>query len=258
MISTDDFRMLVQQFKNYTGSLMIPDQYMQDHIDLKVRHTYDVIGNIRIIAKDSGLPENDIQLAKIIALVHDIGRFQQFLTYGTFDDSLSVNHAELGIRVLEESKFFQILSGKIDPELIRQSVLNHNTPRIIITPDERVTLFSKLLRDADKVDIWRLMTIKDVVFKIIDQIQPDQYVVPEGIHHSFMNGVTVPSYLAESLNDYRLLRLSWMYDMNFPATFRLLIRKNYASVIVSRIPPSEQLNEISRIIQAFMHRMANG
>jgi len=79
MISTDDFRMLVQQFKNYTGSLMIPDQYMQDHIDLKVRHTYDVIGNIRIIAKDSGLPENDIQLAKIIALVHDIGRFQQFL-----------------------------------------------------------------------------------------------------------------------------------------------------------------------------------
>jgi hypothetical protein len=256
MISTGDFRMLVQQFKTYTGSLMIPDQYMQDHIDLKVRHTYDVVGNIRIIAKDSGLSENDIQLAKIIALVHDIGRFQQFLAYGTFDDSLSVNHAELGIRVLEESQFFRILGGKIDSELIKQSVLNHNIRRIIFTPDERVMLFSKLLRDADKVDIWRLMTIKDVVFKILDQVQPDHYVVPEGILHSFMNGVEVPSCLAESLNDYRLLRLSWMYDMNFPATFRLLIRKNYASVILSRIPPSEQLNEISAIIQSFMHRMA--
>jgi len=258
MISTDDFRMLVLQFKAYTGSLTIPDQYMQDHIDLKVRHTYDVIGNIRIIAKDSGLSENDSQLAKTIALVHDIGRFQQFLTYGTFDDGLSVNHAELGIRVLEELKFFQILDGKIDPELIKQSVLNHNIPRIIYSPNERVMLFSKLLRDADKVDIWRLMTIRDVVFKILDQEQPDLYPVPEGILSSFLNGVAVPSYLAESLNDYRLLRLSWIYDMNFPSTFRLLIRKNYASAILSRIPPSEQLNEIAGIIRAFMHRQASG
>jgi hypothetical protein len=258
MITTDDFRMLVQQFKTYTGSLKIPDQYVQDHIDLKVRHTFDVIGNILIIAKDSGLPENDIQLAKIIALVHDIGRFKQFLTYGTFDDSLSVNHAELGIRILEESKFFSILKGKIEPELVIQSVLNHNIPRIIHAPDERVLLFSKLLRDADKVDIWRLMTIKDVVFKILDQDQPDFYDVPEYIINSFRKGTAVPSHLPESLNDYRLLRLSWIYDMNFPATFRLLIRKNYASGIMSRIPSSEQLNEISGIIGAFMHRQASG
>jgi hypothetical protein len=258
MITTDDFRMLVQQFKTYTSSLMIPDQYMQDHIDLKMRHTFDVIGNIRIIAKDSGLPETDIQLAKTIALVHDIGRFRQFLTYGTFDDSLSVNHAELGIRVLDEINFFQILGGKIDLGLIKQSVLNHNIPLIIHTPDQRVMLFSKLLRDADKVDIWRLMTIKDVVFKILNHDQPDHYTVPEGILNSFLKGVAVPSYLAEALNDYRLLRLSWIYDMNFPSTFRLLIRKNYASVILSRIPPSENLNEIAGIIQAYMHRQAIG
>jgi hypothetical protein len=258
MISNDDFRMLVQQFKTYTSSLRIGDQYMLDHIDLKIRHTFDVIGNIRIIAKESGLPENDIQLAKTIALVHDIGRFQQFLTYGTFDDSLSVNHAELGIRVLDETKFFQVLDGKIDPGLVEQSVLNHNMPRIIHTPDQRVMLFSKLLRDADKVDIWRLMTIKDVVFKILDQDQPVLYDVPEGILNSFQNGAAVPSYLAESLNDYRLLRLSWIYDMNFPSTFRLLIRKNYASGILSRIPPSEHLNEIAGIIRAFMHRQAIG
>jgi hypothetical protein len=255
MISSNDFRIFVLQFKTYIESLGIPDSYMQEHIDLKVKHTYDVIGNIRYIAKNTGLPESDTILAKTIALVHDIGRFQQFLTYATFDDRLSVNHAELGIKVLQDLDFFHAIKGNVNHSIIIQSVLNHNIPHLNDTPDERVLMFSQLLRDADKVDIWKLMTIRDVVFKILDQEHPDKYTVPNEILHCFLNGQVVPAHYAETLNDYRLLRLSWIYDMHFPATFGLLFKNNYAAKILSKIPQSERLDEISGIVHGYIHQI---
>jgi HD-GYP domain-containing protein (c-di-GMP phosphodiesterase class II) len=97
MISSEDFKKLVARFKAYYESLVVPDQLTQEHIDLKVKHTYHVISNTMYIARKLGLSEPAIQLAKTIALVHDIGRFQQFITFGTFDDRLSVNHADLGV-----------------------------------------------------------------------------------------------------------------------------------------------------------------
>jgi putative nucleotidyltransferase with HDIG domain len=256
MITAKDFKQLLSHFKAYNESLKVPDQFTQEHIDLKLKHTYHVISNIMLLARYTGLSDPDIQLSKTIALFHDIGRFQQFITYGTFDDTLSVNHAELSVKILHEYDF---LNGLIDdeiPALIAQAILNHNIPRINPDTDERVLLFSRLIRDADKLDIWELMTIKNVVFKILDQKDPDSYEVPNQVYECFRNRQVVPVNFADTMNDYRLLRLSWIYDMNFPATFNLIINRNYATKILAKIPPSETMGEIAAIVNQYIEQRA--
>jgi putative nucleotidyltransferase with HDIG domain len=256
MISSEDFKKLVARFKAYYESLVVPDQLTQEHIDLKVKHTYHVISNTMYIARKLGLSEPAIQLAKTIALVHDIGRFQQFITFGTFDDRLSVNHADLGVKILHESDFFSGIPDTALHAIIMQSILNHNIPRINPNLEERVLLFSSLIRDADKLDIWEILTIRDVVFKILDQESPDTYEVSDEIYNCYQAGQVVPDIYAETMNDYRLLRLSWIYDMNFPPTFGLIIKRDYATKILAKIPPSLKKDEIANIIHCYIKQNA--
>jgi putative nucleotidyltransferase with HDIG domain len=256
MVSSADFKKLLIRFNAYLESLVIPDQIAREHIDLKVKHTYHVISNIMYIARKLGLSEPDIQLAKTIALVHDIGRFQQFINYGTFDDALSVNHAEFGVKILHESNFFKGILDNALHAIIVQSILNHNIARVNPDLGNRLLLFSKLIRDADKIDIWEILTVRDVVFKILDQESPITYEVPDDIYACYQAGQVVPATCAETMNDYRLLRLSWIYDMNFPATFQLITKRDCANKILAKIPPSQKKDDIATIIHRYINHKA--
>ena len=44
-----------------------------------------------------------IYTARAAALLHDAGRFQQYAEYKTFSDALSEDHAELGVKVIQNS-----------------------------------------------------------------------------------------------------------------------------------------------------------
>ena len=48
------------------------------------------------------LSEEDILLAELIGLLHDIGRFEQIKNYHTFLDKESIDHAEYGNKILFE------------------------------------------------------------------------------------------------------------------------------------------------------------
>jgi hypothetical protein len=63
--------------------------------------------------------------------------------------------------------------------------------------------------------------------------------------------------MASCLNDYHLLRLAWIFDINFGTTFRLLLKKDYASVILAKLPPSEAIIEITAIIREYMSQRAD-
>ncbi|MCD4721870.1 MAG: HD domain-containing protein, partial [Desulfobacula sp.] len=75
---------------------------------LKETHTLRVCENILTLGKSIHLSQNDLKIVEIAALFHDIGRFKQYLTYATFNDTKSINHAKLGIQQLSLHK---ILNG---------------------------------------------------------------------------------------------------------------------------------------------------
>ena len=59
-----------------------------DKIRLKIVHTYGVVDAAAFIAKGLSLSHEDTALALHIALLHDIGRFEQLKKYDSFDDSI--------------------------------------------------------------------------------------------------------------------------------------------------------------------------
>ena len=69
-------------------------------IELKIRHTFGVVNASEYIAKELKLSDEDIELAKLIALLHDIGRFEQIKRYDCFIDNKSIDHAILGNEIL--------------------------------------------------------------------------------------------------------------------------------------------------------------
>ena len=69
-------------------------------IRLKAEHTYRVAALCERIAKASGVGAYDAEIAWLSGMLHDIGRFEQVKRYGTFLDSISVNHAEFGADIL--------------------------------------------------------------------------------------------------------------------------------------------------------------
>lgn len=254
MIQERDFELYNRRFREYVNSLGTHDNFVQEHLDLKVEHTFRVADNIFEIARNTGLPDVDVQVAGIIALVHDIGRFKQFIKYRTFDDSLSANHAELGVDLLEKTCFLKELDLELK-WMIYAVIMNHNVARLNTFLDKKTYQFAALIRDADKVDIWYILTMRDVVNKILkDQPQDEAYSVPLYILESYRKGIIVP--YATTMNDYRLLRLSWIYDMNFPATFELILKRGYIDAILAKIPSSKEKDEIAGIIYGYVKQKA--
>ena len=123
--------------------------------DLKVIHTYKVVENSKTIATMMNLSEEDIALAELIGLLHDIGRFEQVKRYGTFNDPKSVDHAKLGSSILfSEGKIKEFIVDNSEYDLIKSVIENHNEYRLPENISNRCKTFSNILRDADKIDIF--------------------------------------------------------------------------------------------------------
>ena len=67
-------------------------------IKLKINHTYRVADLCERIART--VPGADTDLAWLMGMLHDIGRFEQVRRYGTFMDAKSVDHAAFGADLL--------------------------------------------------------------------------------------------------------------------------------------------------------------
>ena len=104
----------------------------------------------------AGLPlnEEDIHIASLAGLLHDIGRFNQIVRYHNYSDGDIFDHATEGVKIL----FDDGLINKFDftdkeKEIIRFSILNHNKFLMDECLDEDILKHAKLIRDVDKLDI---------------------------------------------------------------------------------------------------------
>ena len=128
---------------DYMRSFYSDDEEVQLGITIKETHTGYVTTNSIELAKFLKLNEHDTELAEIIGLFHDVGRFRQYSIYKTFNDADSEDHADLGLKVIDELDFFKEISDA-DNDLIHFAIKNHNKKIIEPTDDERKFYLQKL------------------------------------------------------------------------------------------------------------------
>lgn len=235
-INKGELQNLRNWFSGYLLSFKNGEPDLLENVTLKELHTQKVCEAIIEIGKSLRLNEEELQLAEIIALFHDVGRFEQYKIYGTFMDSKSVNHAELGIEILLRHNTLDHLSAEIK-NLIIKAIRYHNRPRLPELESEECLLYARLIRDADKMDIYRLLTEyysgqkQGKRNKAIELELPDTANASETVISAVINRAIVNFKDVNNLNDFKLLQLAWIYDVNFSFTHRYISNKKYLESI---------------------------
>jgi putative nucleotidyltransferase with HDIG domain len=255
--SKEHIAQLKDRFNALAGRYLSDDVICNDHIELKREHTLKVYDEIKSLAEEIGFTQENIMLACIIALFHDIGRFEQFNRFRTFDDSSSLNHAALSIEILRSDGFMDDIPEAFH-DIIFRTIINHNIPVFQVRENDEVALFTKLLRDADKLDIWRVIT-QDELRRILEwKEHTDKYDVPDVIFQRFRDHQIVTLDLVRSVNDMRLLRIGWIFDINFSVTFERIKERKLLEKIFVLIPRSERIDQIKTIAVNYLgEKMTN-
>ncbi|NOR54280.1 MAG: HD domain-containing protein [Candidatus Aminicenantes bacterium] len=258
MIEQETLSALKAWFYDYVKTFHSADPEKQLNINIKKEHTIRVCSEIIDIAKSLDLNREELRLAEAIAFLHDVGRFEQYAHYGTFSDLNSEDHAVLGIKILHENN---ILKG-IDQstrELIFCAIFHHNRIELPKRTTEACLFFTKLLRDADKLDIWRVLTDyycnkNKPRNESIELGLPDTPEISEKVCQELMAGRPIKEAYLKSLNDFKLLLMGWVYDINFPRTFQLIRERGYLEMIRDALPPSERVLEIYSMIRNHLEK----
>jgi hypothetical protein len=58
----------------------------------------------------------------------------------------------------------------------------------------------------------------------------------------------------KSMNDFKLMHLSWIYDINLRPSFRLLSERNYIDKIVSQLPQDERIQKASSVLKEYVRK----
>ncbi len=229
---------------SYIKTFYSDDAEVQQGIDIKEKHTGYVTSNCVELARWLKLSDHDVALAEIIGLFHDIGRFRQYSIYKTFNDADSEDHADLGLTVIDELDFFDRLST-VDNEIVHFAIGQHNKKNIAPTDDQRKILFAKIIRDADKLDIYRVLEpflAQENAHKMPRFIKGKERadISPDFVEN-FVAGRQADYRQIRTNGDRKIVRLMWVYDVNFAWTMRKIVERGYIEKIIAALPSDPQI-----------------
>lgn len=241
-------------FFTYVQSFYSTDERLQFHVRLKEEHTLRVLQQAGAISRWLTLSPEKLQLAEIAALLHDIGRFSQYQTYRTFNDALSVNHAQLGITVLEQSDILTRAGLSVDQQnIVKKAILYHNGRCLPRDIEESSSLLSKITRDADKLDIFAMVVTDDQENKIPQS--PELQLTPrysQKIIEDLLQGRLVEPKDVKTGLDLILFRLSWIYDIYFTYSFRYIEEQQYVEKLILMLPATEDIQCVHHYIKQYI------
>ncbi len=256
MIDQQTLLRLRNWFAEYAKTFKVGDFDYQQNINLKEKHSLRVCSEIIDVGKSLGLSQVDLSLAEVTALFHDVGRFEQYTKYGTFFDLVSEDHAALGVKVLKKQN---VLDGvdQSTRDLILKVISYHNRAELPEDETEECLFFAKLLRDADKLDIWRILTDhypnKDGPRKSSIELDlPDVPEFSDEVCQDLLAGGIARATSIKTLNDFKLLQMGWVYDVNFSRTFQLVKERGYIETILDVLPHTDVVLNIYSKIKSYL------
>jgi hypothetical protein len=251
---------MMQSFKDwfheYLGTFNTSQKDVKENILLKKMHTKRVCEEILTIGSTLGLGEEALIFSELTALFHDIGRFEQYARYKTFADYKSENHAELSVKILKKSNVLNGLSPSLT-DLIYRIVSYHNRSCLPDWETDQCLFYSKLLRDADKLDIWKVLTDyylrrDGISNRAIELELPDTPGISDKVYDAVINKEIVDSHHIRNLNDFKVLQIGWIFDINFKPALDAVISRHYIELICSVLPASERVDNIKTVVRHYI------
>lgn len=230
-----------------------------EKIKLKVIHTDGVVRCAAEIAHRMELKEEDCLLAELIALLHDIGRFEQVKVFDSFEPA-AMDHAAYGADLLFGSR--QMIRKFIKEDtwdnIIRESIARHSDFSVGTIEDEKTLLHAKLIRDADKLDNCRVKLEDSIrVLLEMDGTEVGKQRISDNVWNTCLNHESVRSEDRRTKMDYWVSYTAYFFDINFAETYSIIREKDYANRIIDRIPytdpdTKEKMEKLRRILNEYI------
>lgn len=239
------------------------DNYVKNYdmsnekINLKYYHTYRVCEQSIAICRSLNLSKEDTDIAYLIALLHDIGRFEQQKRFNTFDDSKSMDHALFGCKILfEEGLIREFIIDDSYDEIIKKAVYNHNKLYIEENLNEREMLHSKIIRDADKIDI---------IYNVTDlgqiKLNDDDSEISEKVKNSFYQNHIVSKLDKKTHNDSVMIMLAFVFDLNFKYSYEYFRDNDFVNKMYNKLKNKsifkEYVDELNKYIEGKCNDVRN-
>ena len=246
-----------EYFKKYASN------YNMEHprIKLKAIHMYHVSENSRKIAESLKLSDDDKDLAELIGLLHDIGRFGQWNLYETFSDKLSIDHGMKGVEVLFADKEIRnFVEDEQYDSIIFKAINNHNKLEIEKGLNERELLHSKIIRDADNLDIFRVCQESPPEdYTHFGSLNVSKEILSPEFFEDFKKEKTLLYAKAKTDMDIMVAIIAHIYAINFKESLQIIKENDYIRRFVKKINAQdvysrEKLDEIADYTMDYINR----
>jgi len=220
---TQRYAAYVDLFRNGAGAL-------PQMMGLKLEHTHCVVADAKRIMAGEAWREDRCVMGEACALLHDTGRYSQLKEFGTFQDAKSIDHAQRAVEVIEAEGWLKELP-EADRKTILMAVGLHNKREIPPSVDAEVAAYAHLVRDADKLDIFRVMesAVADGSLSANPEIAWDLRIkgAPSpDVVASVMAGHSVGYASVKTLSDFVLIQVGWLIGgLRYPTALRLAVER---------------------------------
>ena len=220
-------------FKEYVSNYNLQD----GKIALKVAHILRVSELSKKIATSLNLSEEDIKLAELIGLLHDIGRFEQVKRYNTFIDKISINHGEYGVKILFGDNLIEKFN--VDEKyykIIKTAILNHNRSKIEENLTVQELLHSKIIRDADKLDCFYVL--------LTDDIKNTYGCSAEDMQNETFSNEIIREFKEDHMIDYKkratygdiwISHMAYVFDFYYKSSYIVIKEKDYLNKLTQKM-----------------------
>ena len=235
---TIDRKKVKNVFKKYTDNYDTSDE----KIKLKVDHTYRVAALSERIARSLGLGDDDTNLAWLIGMLHDIGRFEQIKRFHSFEPG-TMDHAMYGADILfgPEQMIRRFVKDSSFDQLICVAIAKHSDFKLEGIEDKRTLLHARLIRDADKLDNCRVK-LEESMETLLDMDEKTVGASPISpkVWESCKAEESVLSADRKTGMDYWMSYLALYFDINFLETYQIIKEQDYIRRIAERVPYSRE------------------
>lgn len=210
--------------------------YDMDNVNInrKVFHSHRVKQIAEEIAKSLNLSEEEIKLAELIGLLHDIARFEQYTRYKTFSDLKSIDHGDYGVEILKQNSFIRnfIDTDEYD-NIIFKAIKNHNKLKIEDGLTEKELLYSKIVKDADKLDIFY-----EAITMFYNDMNSLKNIETGIINNEQIASIQKKQLIIRKLKDNQMeemiMILGFTFDLNFKYSYEIMYKEDYINKIINR------------------------
>ena len=233
-------------------------------VKLKIVHTDGVVDWADKVALRMGLSAEDRELGRLIALLHDIGRFEQVKRFDSFEPA-TMDHAAYGVEILSENgnAFLRSFIEEDDyDEIILKAIGLHSLYELPPLSDEKTLLHARLIRDADKLDNCRVKLVDSLDILLgMDAGKVGELSISPKVWDQCLQEKAVYSPYRENRMDYWVSYVAYFFDINFPASAAYILEEDFVGRVIDRIPYGNpdtegKMKKLQSMVEAYLKRLS--